>query len=113
MSHIISGVVSLPTEAPATVAARVLVEVRNVSLADAPSVVVGAQVLTDVPLTPGGRIPFSVDVPDLDPSDSYGLRVHVDLAGTGVLEPGDLISTRSSPVPAENTAELIAPVSAV
>ncbi|MFF3244235.1 hypothetical protein ACFYWY_10975 [Streptomyces sp. NPDC002870] len=54
-----------------------------------------------------------MDVSDLDPSDSYGLRVHVDLAGTGVLEPGDLISTQSSPVPAENTNELIAPVSAV
>ncbi|MEV0375648.1 YbaY family lipoprotein [Streptomyces sp. NPDC050636] len=113
MSSTVSGVVSLPAEAPAAVAARVLVEVRNVSLADAPSVVVGAQVQTDVPLRPGGRIPFSVDVPDLDPGDSYGLRVHVDLAGTGVLEPGDLISTQSNPVPAEPTDELVAPVSPV
>jgi putative lipoprotein len=114
MSSVLSGIVSLPPDAPSGRAARVVVEVRNVSRADMASSVVGAQVQTDVPLSPEGHIPFSVRVPgDLSPSDAYGLRVHVDLAGTGFLERGDLVSDRANPVPAGATAGLIAPVSTV
>ncbi|MFH8680369.1 YbaY family lipoprotein [Streptomyces lydicus] len=113
MTRLVRGVVALPAETPATPAARVLVEVRDVSLADAPSTVVAAQVLTDVPLAPHGRFPFSVEVPDLDPAATYGLRVHIDLAGTGSVESGDLINTRSITVPPEPTDVLTAPVSVV
>ncbi|KIZ16059.1 YbaY family lipoprotein [Streptomyces natalensis] len=113
MTHTVRGIVSLPADAPATQAARVLVEVRDVSLADAPSTVVAAHVQTDVPLAPHGRIPFSVDVPDLDPRGAYGLRVHVDLSGSGALEPGDLISTQAHAVVPESHEELTAPVSTV
>ncbi|MEU5235973.1 YbaY family lipoprotein [Streptomyces lydicus] len=113
MTRLVRGVVALPAEAPATPAARVLVEVRDVSLADAPSTVVAAQVLTDVPLAPHGRFPFSVEVPDLDPAGTYGLRVHIDLAGTGSVESGDLINTEAIAVPPEPTTELTAPVNTV
>ncbi len=113
MSGTVRGHVSLPPDSPRLRAARLLVEVRDVSRADAPSQVVGAQVQADVPLSPGGRVPFAVEVPDLDPTSSYGLRVHVDLSGTGTLEPGDLISTQASPVSADTTDELIAPVNRV
>ncbi|MFI1393333.1 YbaY family lipoprotein [Streptomyces sp. NPDC020681] len=113
MTHTVTGFVSLPPDAPAGPAARILVEVRDVSRADAPSTVVGAQVQSDIELAPGGRVPFSVKVPDLDPTASYGLRVHVDVSGSGTMEAGDLISTRATPVPAEPTEGLIAPVAVV
>ncbi|MEU1375049.1 YbaY family lipoprotein [Streptomyces triculaminicus] len=111
MSGAVRGRVSLPPDAPRLRAARLLVEVRDVSRSDAPSTVVGSQVQADVPLAPGASVPFEVEVPDLDPTSSYGLRVHVDLSGTGTLDPGDLISTQANPVPMEPTDELIAPVS--
>ncbi|MFJ7154804.1 YbaY family lipoprotein [Streptomyces sp. NPDC101118] len=113
MSETVRGFVALPPDAPSVVAARVLVEVRDVSLADAPSTVVGAQVQTDVPLSPGGRIAFGVEVAALDPAASYGLRVHVDLSGTGLLEPGDLINTEAVPVVAGTGQELVAPVDGI
>jgi putative lipoprotein len=114
MSRVLSGIVSLPADAPTRRAARVVVEIRNVSRVDTTSSVVGAQVQTDVPLSPGGHIPFSVTVPgDLAPSDTYGLRVHVDVTGTGFLERGDMVSASANPVPPGSTAGLIAPVSAV
>ncbi|WP_030192745.1 YbaY family lipoprotein [Streptomyces sp. NRRL S-87] len=113
MSDTVQGFVALPPDAPAQVAARLLVEVRDVSLADAASIVVGAQVQTDVPLSPGGRIPFRVLLPDLDPAASYGLRVHVDMAGAGTVEADDMINTRSVPVVPGAGQELLAPVTRV
>ncbi|MET7933333.1 hypothetical protein [Streptomyces sp. NPDC005322] len=114
MSTVLSGIVSLPPNAPTKQAARVVVEVRNVSRPDTPSSVVGAQVLTDVPLSPGGHVPFSVTVPgELVPTDAYGLRVHVDVSGSGFLESGDLVSAHTDPVPTGSTAGLIAPVNTV
>ncbi|MFD0445410.1 hypothetical protein ACFQ10_28005 [Streptomyces indonesiensis] len=69
---------------------------RNVSRSDTPESIVAAQVLTDVPLSPGGHVPFSVTVPgELVPGDNYGLRVHVDVSGSGVLENGDLVSAEA------------------
>ncbi|MER6306250.1 YbaY family lipoprotein [Streptomyces sp. NPDC001657] len=111
--HAVRGIVALPGDAPATQAARILVEVRDVSFADAPSTVVAAQVQMDVPLAPHGRIPFRVDVPDLDPRGAYGLRVHVDLSGSGSLEAGDLISTQAHTVLPGSDEEITAPVSRV
>ncbi|WP_225823965.1 YbaY family lipoprotein [Streptomyces naphthomycinicus] len=113
MKDTVTGFVHLPSDTPTGTAASLLVEVRDVSRADAPSTVVGAQVQTDVRLTPGGRVPFSVDVPELDPSASYGLRVHVDRSGSGSLESGDLISTRAIPVRTQSADGLEAPVSVV
>lgn len=113
MTDTVTGFVSLPPDTPAGTAASLLVEVRDVSRADAPSTVVGAQVQTGIRLSPGGRVPFSVNVPQLDPSASYGLRVHVDRSGSGTLESGDLISTQAVPVRTESTERLEAPVSVV
>ncbi|WP_432252719.1 hypothetical protein [Streptomyces sp. HNM1019] len=114
MSSVLSGIVTLPPDAPAGRAARVVVEVRNVSRSDTPEPIVAAQVLTDVPLSPGGHVPFSVTVAgELIPGDNYGLRVHVDVSGSGVMEDGDLVSAEASPVPAGSTAGLIAPVAIV
>ncbi|UZJ33133.1 YbaY family lipoprotein [Streptomyces endophytica] len=113
MNGTVRGLVALPADTPVTRAARVLVEVRDVSLADAPSTVVAAQVQTDVPLAPHGRVPFRVDVPDLDPKGAYGLRVHVDVSGSGSLEVGDLITTQATVVRPRSDEELMAPVTTV
>ncbi|MGW1615950.1 YbaY family lipoprotein [Streptomyces sp. NPDC002285] len=113
MTGTITGRVALPPDTPTGTAASLLVEVRDVSLADAPSTVVGAQVQTDIQLSPGGRVPFSVKVPGLDPSASYGLRVHIDRSGSGIVETGDLLSTQAIPVRTEFAEELEAPVSVV
>ncbi|MFG3516996.1 MULTISPECIES: YbaY family lipoprotein [Streptomyces] len=113
MTGTVTGLVALPPDAPAGRAASLLVEVRDVSRADAPSTVVGAQVQTDVQLSPGGRVPFSVEVPGLDPSARYGLRVHVDRSGSGTVESGDLLSTRAVLVRTDATDNLEAPVSVV
>ncbi|MFF7776108.1 YbaY family lipoprotein [Streptomyces tanashiensis] len=111
MTRAITGFVSLPSDTPAGTAAALVVEVHDVSLADAPSRVVGAQVQTNVWLSPGGRVPFHVNVPELDPSASYGLRVHIDRSGSGALESGDLINTQAIPVGSESAEGLEAPVS--
>ncbi|MER7193786.1 YbaY family lipoprotein [Streptomyces flaveolus] len=113
MTDTVKGFVSLPSDTPAGTAASLLVEVHDVSLADAPSTVVGAQVQTDVRLSPGGRVPFRVNVPELDSSASYGLRVHIDRSGSGTLESGDLINTQAVPVRSESAEGLEAPVSLV
>ncbi|MFJ5556837.1 YbaY family lipoprotein [Streptomyces sp. NPDC093250] len=113
MTGTVTGRVALPPDAPSGRAAAVLVEVRDVSQADAPSTVVGAQLQTDVQLSPGGRVPFRVQVPGLDPAARYGLRVHVDRSGSGTVEPGDLLSMRAVLVRTDVTDDLEAPVSVV
>ncbi|MFF0204434.1 YbaY family lipoprotein [Streptomyces sp. NPDC005017] len=113
MTHTVTGFVTLPSDTPTGTAASLLVEVRDVSVADAPSTIVGAQVQTDVPLAPGGRVPFRVNVSELDSSATYGLRVHVDRSGSGTLESGDLINTQAIPVRTETVERLEAPVDLV
>ncbi|MEW2416584.1 YbaY family lipoprotein [Streptomyces sp. NPDC046866] len=110
MTSEVTGWVVLPADAPAVACARVLVEVRDVSRADAPSTVVGSQLRTGVRLRPGGRLPFGVRVPDLDPARSYGLRVHIGFSAAGAVEPGDLLTTRSLPVVPGSADGLLAPV---
>jgi putative lipoprotein len=77
-----------------------VVQVEDVSRADAPSTVVGEQVLRNVALHPGQAVPFRVEVPAdaIDERRSYSIRAHVDVGGTGVVESGDLVSTESYPV---------------
>ena len=81
-------------------AAEVVAQVEDVSRADAPSVVVAEERLQDVKVEPGAVISFEIDVPAelVDSKSSYSVRVHVDVAGTGEVEVGDLVSTTSNPV---------------
>ncbi|AWZ04240.1 MULTISPECIES: YbaY family lipoprotein [unclassified Streptomyces] len=113
MSYAVTGTVTMPADAPTTRAARVVVEVRSTSRSDAPSTVTGSQSQTDLELTPGASVPFRVDVDDLDPGETYGIRVHVDLNGSGIVEAGDLITTRTTAVSAQQTQGIVAEVSRV
>jgi putative lipoprotein len=78
----------------------VIIEVRDVSVADAPSTMIAARRLRRVALRPGRRIPFALEVPEVAASQSLSVRVHVDVDGDGRMGPGDLLSTRAYPVAA-------------
>ena len=99
MKQKVSGEVILPAEVPAD-RADVIVQVEDVSRADAPSVVVGEKRLPRVALRPGAKLPFEVEIPEgaLDESHSYSVRAHVDVSGSGEVETNDLVTTQSYPV---------------
>jgi putative lipoprotein len=104
----------VPAGAPARTAARVAAEVRDTSLADAPSVVVGTEIREAVPVAPGARLVFRIGVPEPDPRRSYGVRVHVDMDGDGAVGPGDLLSTQAHPVLTGGApAQVTVPLSAI
>jgi uncharacterized lipoprotein YbaY len=99
-ARVVHGDVTLPAGAEPLEAAEVVIQVEDVSRADAPSVVVAEQRLHGVSLRPGKTLPFAVDVPGdrVDPRSHYSVRIHVDVSGSGDVEPGDFVSTRSYPV---------------
>jgi putative lipoprotein len=97
----VRGSVELPANAPRGRARRLLVEVRDQSVADAPSRLVAKKEIKNVRLDPGKLIPFELEIPDVDGALELAFRVHVDRNGSGVVEPGDLLTTRHCPVPAD------------
>lgn len=96
----LTGDILLPVNAPSRTAAFVLIEVRDVSVADAPSVVVAQHRLLASELQPGGHIPFGLQVPEVAPGRSLALRVHISLEGIRQPQPGDLLSTSRYELPA-------------
>jgi putative lipoprotein len=95
----VRGEVLVPLDAP-TELAELVVQVEDVSRADAPTVVVGEQRQQGVTLEGGAVLLFEIEIPaDLvDPSHTYSVRVHGDASGSGQVEVGDLVSTQSHPV---------------
>ena len=96
----IRGEVVLPPEALKSPDGDLLIQIEDVSRADAPSVVIGEQRQVRVRLHEGATIPFAVQVPApmIEKDHSYSVRAHVDLSGSGEVESGDLVSTQSYPV---------------
>ncbi|MGH8587077.1 MAG: YbaY family lipoprotein [Gammaproteobacteria bacterium] len=99
-SRSVRGEIVLPTSELPAKPVDVVIQVEDVSRADAPSTVISQQRQEGVSLRPGGVLPFAVEVPaDLvDERRSYSLRVHIDVSGSGEVETGDLVSTESYPV---------------
>ena len=93
----VSGEVVLPDgslELPSSAVVRVRIE--DVTRADADARLVAS---VELRAAPGGeRIPFLFDVPQVDPTADYSVRVHVDLDGRGEVDVGDLVSVQSYPV---------------
>jgi putative lipoprotein len=109
----IHGLVEMPPDAPSATA-LVRVELRDVTYADDKSVVVAEAVSRDAVIGPGRRHAFELEAPESTSSTSLSLRCHVDLAGHGVVTPGDLVSNQSLPVPPVGDAgPLIVPVELV
>lgn len=75
--------------------ATVHVRLEDVTMQDAPSVLVSQ---ADLPYTGASSIPFQLSVPELDPRADYSLSVHVDIGDTGQVHSGDFITMESNPV---------------
>lgn len=112
-SRIVRGHVLLPAGGAPDDAAELIVQVEDVSRADAPSAVLGEFRVPHPKLEPGGLVSFEVEVDEeeIDPRGSYSIWAYVDVSGSGEIEPGDLLSTQSYPVlspdsPEETTVEL-------
>jgi putative lipoprotein len=99
-TNTVHGKVVLPNVELPGASGDLIVQVEDVSRADAPSVVVGEQRQSGVPLVAGAVLPFKVEIPAgvVDPSHSYSVRVHLDVSGSGKVEIGDLVTTQSYPV---------------
>lgn len=95
----IEGSIEVPADAPRQVYGRMLVEVRDVSRADAPSVVVAQKAKDDVAVDPNEPLKFTLEVPDVEPNRTLSLRVHVSRDGTTGVKQGDLLTTASCPIP--------------
>jgi hypothetical protein len=113
VSRRIRGTVVLPADAPTTVA-WAIVELRDVSYADARAPVVASITLPDAIVRPHGRIPFELIAPESDAGQQLSLECHIDITGGPTVTAGDLLSTQSVPVPAEgDVSSLDVPVSLV
>jgi len=110
----VAGEIAFPPNVPDRVAKSVLIEIRDVSYADAPSTVVASSRIENVHVSPGGRLPFELQAPELSRPGTLAIRVHVDWEGDGRLSPGDLLTTESISVPAEgNAGSLKVPVKSI
>lgn len=99
-SRIVHGEIELPSDAPAFTPAKVVVELEDVSRADAPSHVVKRLQLATGAVRGGDTISFALEVPAgaLNERNLYTVRVHVDVSGSGEVEHGDYITVQSYPV---------------
>ena len=95
----ITGKIILPPNVPVVCVEQILIEVRDVSFADAPSITLAQQQLRQVTLQTNGHIPFEITVPDVEPNRVLSLYVHVSLDGSGSVRSGDLLTTRHYEVP--------------
>ena len=77
----IPGTIVLPPDAPQQTYDRLVVEIRDVSMADAPSVVIAEQTMEDVTIEPNGAVKFSIDTPDVGAGRALSLRVHISREG--------------------------------
>ena len=99
-THVVRGEITLPSADLPAETADVIVQVEDVSRADAPSLVIGEQRQSGVSLRPGAVLPFAVEIPAeiVDERRNYAVSVHIDLSGSGQVEVGDLVSTQTYPV---------------
>jgi hypothetical protein len=112
VSRRIRGTVVLPADAPTTVA-RAVVELRDVTYADARAPVIASVALPDVALHPLGRIPFELAAPEAEAGQQLSLECYVDITGGATLAAGDLVTTQSVPVPPKGDVSVDVPVSLV
>lgn len=96
----INGEIVLPATGVPDMAASVLVQIEDISRADASSISIAEQRQYRVILRAGAVLPFTVQVPadQLNPRNLYSVRVHIDVTGSGEVEVGDLVTTQTFPV---------------
>lgn len=103
----LTGQILLPPNAPTRTAAITLIEVRDVSVVDAPSLVVAHQRLNSLKIKPDERINFQFDVLEVAENRSLALRIHISFDGSSQPKSGDLLSVSRYPVPSQGQPEPI------
>lgn len=102
----VAGTIVFPSDTRAGRAARVLVELRDISMQDAPSRVLATCELRRQPVGPGLELPFEMSAPEAAPTHSLTVRVQVEMAATrGAAAPPMLLTTAIWPVPARGDAK--------
>src|SRR5215207_3909064 len=93
---VVKGEIELPSESRPSTAAQLVIELEDVSRADAASQVVKRMRLPATNINQPGPIVFDLEVPKaaIDEKSLYSIRVHVDLNGSGEVERGDYITTQ-------------------
>lgn len=91
--------IDLPSDISGAKAKTVLVEVRDTSLADAPSSLLAQRQLHDIQLIPNGHLETAISIPNKSPQQVLTVRVHVSMDGSGDIKPGDLLTTSYIEVP--------------
>ena len=103
----IKGEIALPDNAPNAVAEMVLIEVRDVSVQDAPSVVIAQQQLKKVKIAPNKKVDFKISVPEAEANRTLSLRVHVSIDGSGNAQSGDLLTVQNYQIPSTGSQDAI------
>jgi putative lipoprotein len=99
----LEGTVRFPPGEPVE-AAALHIAVRDITEMDGPAPTVASVDLAHVTVPENGLdVPFAIDVDLGDPRRTYAVRAHADRSGSGVVEPGDLVTT---------TAHLVGPSTA-
>jgi len=93
----VSGILTLPADAPVGTAGRTAIRVRDVTRADLPELV-HESLVPGLPVAPGDSVPFTFQIDDVDSGRQLNLEVHMDMDGSDNLTPGDLITTECVPV---------------
>lgn len=96
----VTGEVVLPADDYPAQPAELVVQVEDISRADAPSVVVGEFRRRVAGLRGGAALPFTITIPGdvIDERHLYSVRAHIDVSGSGTVKRGDFVSTRTYPV---------------
>jgi uncharacterized lipoprotein YbaY len=99
-SFVLEGEVLLPSGQPLPATGDLIVQIEDVSRADAPSDVIGEHRQPQVTLRQGASIQFSIEVPAsrINEGHLYSVRAQIRASGTAEIAPGDLISTQTHPV---------------
>ena len=102
----VAGTIVFPPDARAGRASRVLVELRDISVQDAPSRVLASCELKRQTVGPGLELPFEMSAPEAAPTHSLAVRVQVDMAATRGASGSApmLLTTAIWPVPARGDA---------
>ena len=97
------GDIILPPDIPNIKFADILIEVRDISEADAPSLLIKEKKLHKVELKPNGQIQFKINVPQVDANRALSIRVHISKDGNNGVNVGDLLTTSIIPIPSTGT----------
>lgn len=104
----VRGVFEVPPGERPTGVVRVRVRIEDVSKADAASIVLASvDFETTLPLEGGTPLSFEVpvDAEQVDERHTYVIRGHVDVSGSGQIEPGDYLTTQVHPVLTEGAGD--------